>query len=309
MSENKVKIDQNFDAVIIGGGPAGMSAAMWFDDLGQRVLLIDKAAELGGLMMSIFAPITNYLGCKAANGRDMSRRFAAQLSSAIELKLSTEVTAVNSEQRCIECNGEKIGYGTLVFSAGVRRRTLKAVEAFAGAGVLQSGAKDKGSVEGKRVVIVGGGDSALENALILGEYAQEVIVVHRRGEFTARAEFLEKAKAEQNIKLVTNSEIEALRGDGTLRSVSLKNTASGETSLIDADSILVRIGTEPNSELLRGTVETDEHGFIIVDANCRTSAPNIYAVGDVANPLSPTIATAAGTGATAAKTAFHDFKN
>lgn len=307
MSENKGKIDRKFDAVVIGGGPAGMSAAMWFDELGQRVLLINNAAKLGGMMLSIFAPITNYLGCEAANGREMSERFAAQLSSAIELKLSTKVTAIDADQSRIECGGETFDYRTLVFAAGVRRRTLRAVEVFAGNGILQSGAKDKLSVKGKRVVIVGGGDAALENALILSDHASEVSVVHRRGEFTARAEFVQKAEALGNVNFLMNSEVAELSGDEKLSSVAVRNRETGEISSIDADRILVRIGTEPNSDLLRGKVRMDDNGFIIVDANCRTSIANIFAVGDVADPLSPTIATAVGMGAAAAKTAFGKF--
>src|SRR5690606_24947716 len=149
--------------------------------------------------LSIFAPITNYLGYTAANGRDLRDRFASQLSSRIQVKLSTAVTAVEPEQNFIECGGEKIGYGVLVFAAGVRRRTLQAVEEFSGEGILASGAKEKASVEGKRVVIVGGGDAALENALILSECGGEVCVGHRRDEFSARPEFIEKAAAADNV--------------------------------------------------------------------------------------------------------------
>lgn len=304
MSENRAKIDRNFDAVIIGGGPGGMSAAMWFDDLGQSVLLIDRAAELGGMLLNIHAPITNYLGCTAANGREMRDRFAAQLSSRIEVKLSAEITAVNAAEGYVECGGEKIGYRALIFAAGVRRRTLPAVEAFSGKGVMESGARDRRDAAGKRVVIVGGGDAALENAVILSEFAREVSVVHRGGKFSARAEFVEKAAAAGNVNFVMNSEVAELCGGETLSSVSVRSKETAELSSIGADRILVRIGTEPNSELLADIVEMDEQGYISVDANCRTSFANIYAVGDAANPLSPTIATAAGMGATAAKSAF-----
>src|SRR5690606_25615147 len=193
MSENKGKIDRKFDAVVIGGGPAGMSAAVWFDDLGLSVLIVEKAAELGGLMRSIFAPITNYLGREAANGREMSERFAAQLSSRIGVKLSAEATALDAAENFIECGGEKIGYGVLVFAAGVRRRMLPAAMEFSGDGILTSGAKERALVQGRRVVIVGGGDAALENALILSEYADAITVVHRPDEFSARSESVERA--------------------------------------------------------------------------------------------------------------------
>ena len=306
--ESRSKIDRNFDGVVIGGGPAGMSAAMWFADLGMSVCIIEKEAELGGLMLSIFAPITNYLGLEAANGREMRDRFAAQLSKDIEIKFSAEVTAINPHENFVECSDENIGFKALVFAAGVRRRTLPAVKKFMGSGVMISGSGEKKTVEGESVVIVGGGDAALENALILGEYANEVTVVHRGEEFSARAEFVEKAKRMSNVKFLMRHEISELNGSEKIESVTAKSREGEADKTIQADRILVRIGTQPNSELLRGIVQMNDAGFILTDITGATSQKNIYAAGDVANPTSPTIITAAGTAAAAAKAIFEEFK-
>jgi thioredoxin reductase (NADPH) len=208
----------------------------------------------------------------------------------------------------VECSDENIGFKALVFAAGVRRRTLSAVRNFTGSGVMISGSGEKRSVEGESVVIVGGGDAALENALILGEYANEVTVVHRGEEFSARAEFIEKAKKMPNVKFLMRNEIAELNGVKKLESVTAKSR-DGENKIIEADRILIRIGTQPNSELLRGIVATDAAGFIITDITGATSQKNIYAAGDVANPTSPTIITAAGTAAAAAKAAFQPLSN
>lgn len=304
MIENKAKIDRNFDGVVIGGGPAGMSAAMWFADLEMSVCIIEKEAELGGLMLSIFAPITNYLGLETKNGREMRDRFAAQLSDKIKIKFSADIKSINVEGNFVECADENISYKALIFAAGVRRRTLPAVPKFTGSGVMISGSGEKKTVQGQRVVIVGGGDAALENALILSEYAKSVIVVHRGVEFSARAEFIEKAAQLPNVNFLMQHEIFELNGAGKLESVTTKTNVDGTPTTIKADKILVRIGTVPNSELLRGHVRTDAAGFIITDVTGATNIKNIYAAGDIANPTSPTIISAAGTAAAAAKALF-----
>ncbi len=309
MTADRPNIDRSFDGVVIGGGPAGMSAAMWFVDLGMSVCIIEKEAELGGLMLSIFAPITNYLGLEAANGREMRDRFAAQLSSDITIKFSAEVKAINAGENFVECSDENIGFKALIYAAGVRRRMLPAVQKFNGSGVMFSGSGERKTVAGQRVVIVGGGDAALENALILGEYADEVTVVHRREEFSARAEFVEKAEALPNVKFLMRHVITELNGAGKLESVIAKSLDGEACKTIEAERILVRIGTEPNSELLRGLVETDPAGFIITDITGATGLKNIYAAGDVANPTSPTIISAAGTAAAAAKAVFEGSQN
>lgn len=304
MLVNKAKIDKNFDGVVIGGGPAGMAAAMWFADLGMSVCIIEKEPELGGLMLSIFAPITNYLGVEAANGREMRDLFAEQLNDKIEIKVSSKVKSINAEANFVECEDENIGYKALIYAAGVRRRTLPAVREFCGSGVMISGSGEKKTVEGLRVVIVGGGDAAVENAFILSEYAKSVTVVHRRAEFAARTEFVEKAAALPNVTFLMQNEIAKLIGTDNLEAVITEDTFNGGKTTIKADRILVRVGTEPNSEFLRNIVEMDAAGFIKADITGATNVKNIYAAGDVANPKSPTIISAAGTAAAAAKAAF-----
>jgi len=308
MSKNSTKIDRKFDGIVIGGGPAGMSAAMWFADLGMSVCIIEKEAELGGLMLSIFAPVTNYPGVRTENGREMRDLFAAQLSQDIEIKFSADVRSINTDENFVECSDENIGFGALIYAAGVRRRMLPAVKDFTGSGVLISGSGEKRTVEGQRVVIVGGGDAALENAMILGEYAKTVIVVHRGGEFSARTKFVEKAASLPNVTFLMRHEIVRLNGSAKLGSVTAKSRVDNAEKIIETDRILVRIGTEPNSELLQGIVELDAAGFIKTDITGATNIKNIYAAGDVANPTSPTIISSAGTAAAAAKAIFSSSK-
>ncbi|MEQ1923734.1 MAG: FAD-dependent oxidoreductase, partial [Pyrinomonadaceae bacterium] len=192
---------------------------------------------------------------------------------------------------------------SIVLATGVRRRRLGITgEAkFEGRGVLRSGVAEKASVAGKRVVIVGGGDAALENAIILSETASSVTIVHRRNEFLAREDFLSRAEQKPNIDFMKNTAIEAINGDDRVRSISI-STDSGLIAEVPTDFVLVRIGVIPNNELFADTLKTDPHGYVIVDSQAETSVDDIFAVGDIANPIAPTISTATGTAATAIKT-------
>jgi thioredoxin reductase (NADPH) len=151
---------------------------------------------------------------------------------------------------------------------------------------------------------VGGGDAALENALILGETASSVTLVHRRAEFRARAEFLEKVKNNPKIEILTETVVREISGGERLETVAVENQSSRETRSIPAAALLVRVGVEPSTELFRGLLALDKNGYVEIDRNCETGIRGVFAVGDVANPLSPTVSSAVGMGATAAKVIF-----
>ncbi|HEY2865488.1 MAG TPA: NAD(P)/FAD-dependent oxidoreductase, partial [Pyrinomonadaceae bacterium] len=146
-------------------------------------------------------------------------------------------------------------------------------------------------------------DAALENALILSKVAKRVYLIHRRSEFSARPEFVTRVQSSRRIELVTDSVVTSIAGDSTIRSIDVKDKTNGANGELDIDALLIRVGVEPNTELVRGQVKLDPAGYVIVDSQCQTSQPNVFAVGDIANPLSPTLATSVGTGASAARSA------
>jgi thioredoxin reductase (NADPH) len=203
-------------------------------------------------------------------------------------------------------NGDAVSYRALIIATGVRRRRLniEGETELRGNGVIESGVRDRAQASGRDVVIVGGGDAAVENALILSDEAASVRLLHRRDQFTARPEFLSELEAKSNIEVMRNVVLEKIEGGSRVTGVEIRNTSTGEVSRLPADIVLVRIGVEPNSQLVSGILDVDEHGYVVVDASGRTSVEGIYAAGDVANPVSPTLNTAAGTGATAAKSAY-----
>ncbi|MFZ1701712.1 MAG: FAD-dependent oxidoreductase [Pyrinomonadaceae bacterium] len=293
------------DVIIIGGGPAGLSTALWCAELGLTARIIDIRTEFGGQLLRIFGRITNYLGFDAQSGRHLRDRFVEHLAAIeFERSLGSGVTGVDlGSKRISLIDGSVYQARTLVIATGVRRRKLNIAgeDTFQGRGILRSGVDEQNLVIGKRVVIVGGGDAALENAALLAPVAERVFIVHRREGFFARPQFVEAIAQFDNVECVFSSIVTEINGSEKVESVTLLGSESVE---IMADSVLIRIGVQPNSDLFRGQVDLDRIGYLVVDRDCKTSVSGVFAVGDVANPISPTISTAVGMGATAAKSIF-----
>ncbi len=296
---------ENFDVIIIGGGAAGMSAALWCDDLELTALLLEENAEFGGQLLRVYNEIANYIGVSATDGRELRDIFVKQIKDRnFSSRMNCKIARIDlSENLVLLESGKIFQFRHLILATGVRRRKLnvEGEDEFQGKGILESGKKESEIVKDKQVVIVGGGDAALENSLILAETAAKVYLVHRRAEFRGRAEFIGKIRNNPKIEILTETEITKINGAAKLESVQIKNLESGQISELKADCLLIRIGVQPNSEIAGGAVELDQNGYIAVNQFCETSMENIFAVGDVANPISPTISTAAGMGATAVK--------
>ena len=298
----------DFDVIVIGGGPAGLSAALWCDELGLKTLLLERDDEWGGQLRRVYNRLENHLGMEAANGREMRDRFLEQTDKRGFIKrLRADVSAVDVEKKVLTLgSGESIGTRSMIIATGVRRRRTgtEGEEAFAGKGIIESGKKDSEEAAGKRVLIVGGGDAAIENALILSAVAKKVFVVHRRAEFTARDEFLNRAKEAANIEFLTDRRLGRISGAGKVESVELVNTAKGDIEALPVEIVLIRIGVEPNTEIFKGMLRMDDLGYISVNSRCETSAEGVYAAGDAANALAPTVSSAVGTGAAAARAVY-----
>lgn len=297
------KIGQ-FDVIIVGGGPAGMAAALWCDELGLASCLIDTASDYGGQLHWIHNPITNYLGAKFDNGEAVFRAFSKSLSDR-QLSPMLDCTVVSIDRPTLSVSledGRDISAKAIVIATGVRRRKLDVPgeTEFKGKGVLESGSRDKGEASGRKAAVIGGGDAALENARILADFAEKVYLIHRRDKFSAREEFIKAVKHHDRVEVVLNARVKELGGSLNLEFVDVE-LSSGGSSRIAIENAVVRIGVQPNSEIVRGIANLDEAGYINVDREGRTSFPGIYAIGDVAHPTSPTISTATGSAASAIK--------
>lgn len=299
----------NYNALIIGGGPAGISAALWCAELGLKAVLLESSEELGGQLLWTYNAIKNHLGIETKNGREMQKVFLKQIEERdFELRTNCEVVEIDTENKEVKLKtGEVLSADNLIIATGIRRRrlNLENEDSFQGKGIITSGKRDGEKVKDKTVCIVGGGDAALENALILSEYADNVILIHRRAEFRGRIEFIEKVKQNKKVKLLTETIVTKIIGQEFLEALELKNLQTKQTFIERTNLLLLRLGVEPNTELLHGKIQLDPHGYCLIDAHCQTNLKNIYAIGDVANPVSPTISTAVGMGAAVAKFIIH----
>lgn len=292
------------DVVIIGGGPAGISAAIWCADLGLQATIFEKDPEFGGQLLRTFNPVTNYPGVETRNGRELRDKFLEQFNGANVSRSTGEVTKAELTNKTIEVSGKDLIHGrAIVIATGVRRRTLgiPGEDEFAGRGILDSGAASRDKIGGKTVAIVGGGDAALENALMLSEKAARVFVIHRGTNFSARDEFIRELSTRSNIEVLFGFSPTGIIGASHFEVIELRSSGSEKTMRLNADHLLIRVGSLPNTELFRGQIALDDKGYVQIDSRCETDVEGVFAAGDVASPEAPTVSTAVGQGAAAAK--------
>lgn len=293
------------DVLIIGAGPAGLSAARWCDELGLDTLVIEQADELGGQLLSVYNPIENYLGVRAGNGRELRDLFVEQTKDCdFDLWTNVEIESVDLKAKRVKLrSGEELLSIAIIIATGLRRRRLgiPGETEFAGRGMIESGSKNREAFAGKDVCVIGGGDAAAENALLLAEVCPTVTLVHRGRRLRARREFTEQLHTHHCITAFPESHVLRILGNDHIEAVEIQRGGGIKPFQMAVQGVLIRIGWEPNTKFIEGQLELDTSGYVIVGSQQETSVANVFAIGDVANPLAPTIAGAVGAGATTAK--------
>jgi len=298
-----------YDAAVIGAGPAGITAALYLVRSGVSVALVESSAP-GGQVLST-AEIENYPGFpKGVKGWELADLFDAHLAEYPVARVRGEVSSVEAVEgglyRIAFSEGEAIEAKALVICTGAKHRDLGAPgeDEFRGRGVSYCAVCDGNFYRGRDVVVVGGGNSALEEALYLSRIANKVYLVHRRDAFRGAKVYENKIRETANIELVTKSVIDELCGNNAgMSSVVVRNVESGDTRIIEAEGLFVYVGMAPVSAFLPAEVERDAVGFIITDAEMCTSAPGIFAAGDIRSKRCRQVSSAVGDGATAATAA------
>jgi thioredoxin reductase (NADPH) len=292
------------DVLIIGAGPAGLSAARWCDELGLDTLVLEQSEEVGGQLLSIHNALDNYLGLHAANGRELRDRFVEQTKDYdFDLWTQVDIAGVDLKaKRVVLRSGEELKSIAIIIATGLRRRKLgiPGEDEFVGRGMIESSG-ERQAFAGKDVCVIGGGDAAAENALLLAEVCPTVTLVHRGKKLRARREFTEQFHTNHCITVFPESVVHRIIGRDQVEAVEIERSGAIKPFQMAVQGVLVRIGFQPNSELFRDQLQIDERGYVLINSTQETSAENVFAIGDVANPLGPTISGAVGGGATAAK--------
>lgn len=293
------------DVIIIGAGPAGLSAAFWCDELGLDTLVLEQAEEIGGQLHRVYNPINNYLGLKAANGKELLEHFSMGVDDAgFDLWRGTEIDSIDLRAKRVSLrSGERLQSISFILATGVSPRTLNVPgeKEFVGKGMIESATRDRDLFAGKDVCVVGGGDAAVENALLLAEVCPTVTLVHRGRKLRARREFVERLQPNHAVTVFTESVVTRIIGGEHVEAVEILRKDGLKPFQMAVRGVLIRIGVASNTELFREQLQLDQKGFITVNSEQETSVPMVFAAGDVSNPTAPTISGATGAGATAAK--------
>ncbi len=285
------------DLIIIGGGPAGLSAAVYAKRAGLSVLLFEKMF-FGGQMLNSHN-IENYPGYASISGVDLAARFTEGIED-VERRME-EILDVDPEQKIVRTHKEQFQARTILIATGAKPRLLdvEGEQRLTGMGVSYCATCDGAFFKNRTVCVVGGGNTALDDALYLSKFAEKIYLIHRRDTFRADRVTVEKVKGEPKIQLILDSEVQQLSGDEMLREVVVRNKKTGEERRIEADGIFIAVGNLPQTAFLKGKLALTEDGYIKANESMETSVPGVYAAGDVREKELRQIVTAAGDGAVA----------
>lgn len=293
--------------VIIGSGPAGLTAAI-YTGRAQLNPLVIAGTQIGG-QIAITHEVENYPGFwseeKTPTGPELvevMQKQAEHFGARFEYDEVVEVDFSKGSPFYIKTYGKEYLADGVIVTAGASPRHLgvPGEEAFIGRGVSYCGTCDGFFFRGKDVVVVGGGDSAMEEGIFLTKFANKVEVVHRRDELRAGTSLQQRAFANPKISFVWDTVIEEIQGNGVVQGIQTKNLKTGEAKKMDTDGVFIFIGHYPNSKFLVGQLAMDEEGYVITDERYRTSVPGVYAAGEIQDSHFRQIATSVGQGTGAA---------
>ncbi|RJQ20016.1 MAG: thioredoxin-disulfide reductase [Nitrospiraceae bacterium] len=293
-----------YDVVIIGGGPAGLTAGLYASRAKLKSLLIEKG--LTGGLVTTTEWVENYPGFEeGVEGVELARKMETQATrfgleivqgAVADILPDGKIKKVSLEE------GGQFETKSIILATGAHPRPLKVEgeDAFRGKGVSYCATCDGAFFRGEKIAVVGGGDSAVQEGIFLTKFAETVYIIHRRDRLRAEKILQERAFSNSKIRLIWDSVAEKIEGDNGVKTLHIRNLKTDERSALDVQGVFIYIGYNPNVEFLKGLVALDENNYIITDENMFTSVPGIFAAGDVRKKQLKQIATAVGDGAIAA---------
>ncbi|MDO5498672.1 MAG: thioredoxin-disulfide reductase [Propionibacteriaceae bacterium] len=299
------------DIIIVGSGPAGWTAAVYAARAELKPMVIEGAVDGGGALMNT-TDVENYPGFPEGimgpdlmmNMRAQAERFGAEIitDDATHLELTGDIKTVTTSE------GQVFRGRTVVLAtgSGYRRLGLPDEDRLSGKGVSWCATCDGFFFKGKDLAVVGGGDSAVEEATFLTRFASSVTIVHRRDELRASKIMVRRAENDPKIRFAWNSQVVGIKGEGAVESLTLLDTVTSETRDLPVQGVFIAIGHEPRSELIRGQVDLDVNGYVLVEGRTtKTNLPGVFACGDLVDHTYRQAITAAGSGCAAALDAEH----
>ena len=294
------------NVIIVGSGPAGYTAAVYAARANLAPLVFEGSVTAGGALMNT-TDVENFPGFRDGimgpelmdNMRAQAERFGAELvaDDVVAMDLDGEIKTVTDSAG----NEHRARAVILAMGSGYRKLGLPNEDRLSGHGVSWCATCDGFFFRDQHIAVVGGGDSAVEEATFLSRFASKVTLIHRRDELRASKIMQERAFADPKIEFAWNSEVAEIHGDDKLTGVTLRDTVTGETRHLDVTGLFIAIGHDPRSELIKGQVKLDDEGYVLVDhPTTRTNLPGVFASGDLVDHHYRQAVTAAGTGCAAA---------
>ncbi len=299
---------KDYDSLVIGGGPAGVTAALYLLRSGMKTAFVEMLSPGGQLLMT--ESIENYPGFpKGLKGYELADLFEAHLENFSYDKYTDAVQEVVADGNLytVRIGDEWVRTRSIIVCTGARYKKLGLPneEHLTGRGISYCALCDGNFFRGQEVGVVGGGNSALEEALYLSRLVGKLHLIHRRDAFRATQCVQDKIRAQEGIHIIRSAAVTALHGEDSLTGVTLCDLKTGEESFLRLDGLFIFVGYEPVKHFYPDGLTTDGSGFIVTDAEMVTSLPGIFAAGDCRSKLCRQVATAVGDGATAANSAFH----
>ena len=290
-----------YDIGIIGGGTAGMTAAIYGQRAGKRTVIIE-GTNLGGQIVSS-TNVENYPGIASVSGSEFSMNL---LDQAMKLGAETVVEQADSVQKedgmfVIETSEKAYPCRSVILATGVTHRHLgiEKEEKLVGAGVSYCATCDGAFFRGRDVAVIGGGNTALQDAEFLSNYCRKVYLVHRRDEFRGEKSLAERLKEKENVELVLSATVKEIVGETMVEGLILNNKKTGEEFKIEVSGVFVAIGQIPQNDKFKDLIKLDENGFILASEDCLTSCTGVFAAGDCRTKEVRQLTTAAADGAVA----------
>ncbi len=290
-----------YDLIIIGSGPAGLSAAVYGMRAGLGLLVVEKNSMSGGQVLNTYE-VDNYLGMPGFNGFDMGVKFREHADRLGAPFMEAEVTGItDGEVKIVHTTGGDLRARALILATGARHARLEVPgeTELSGMGVSYCATCDGAFFRGRTVAVVGGGDVALEDAAYLTRFCEKVYLIHRRDELRGAHVLQERLRALPGVEILYSHVVKEIQGQDEVTGLLLEDLKSGEQRVLPVDGVFVAVGIQPETKLLEGLATCDPAGYVSAGEDCATDVPGIYAAGDVRKKLLRQVVTAVADGANA----------